>query len=201
MQSLFSPSCFRLVLILKSDSGRGSTEASSHGGSLSSGNFSRHSSTTTGNISPQSSHSSHSTPPGSYPASPRHSVGQVHSQTPPPPPLPSFLVMSNPLIPSMFREMYSWHHLPAADAETATVAEVLSVGSLTGPMATKQRFLKLAPSSQLIHLSTHVSWKVATLVLAPRQVCSHCAPYQPFCVPCLQHESCQAQQPAQYYQH
>ncbi|XP_065197452.1 tetratricopeptide repeat protein 28-like isoform X1 [Sycon ciliatum] len=82
----------------------------------------------------------------------------------------NYLVMSNPAVSNVFRDMYSWHALPAGDAETGTVAEILGTHALTGAMATKQRFLKMAPGSRLVHLCTHVSWKLSTFVLGARPV-------------------------------
>lgn len=49
------------------------------------------------------------------------------------------------------------------------VAELLGCQPLAGPGATKQRVMSALSQAECAHFATHVSWRLAALVLAPSQ--------------------------------
>lgn len=59
--------------------------------------------------------------------------------------------------------------MPSAEEEAHMVAELLGCQPLTGPGATKQRVMSALSQAECAHFATHVSWKLAALVLAPNQ--------------------------------
>jgi hypothetical protein len=88
------------------------------------------------------------------------------------------LVVGNPKLPSGITEQWGWNNLPLAEQEAAMVSELLSTSSspamapsgptlLVGRNATKQAVLARIATADCIHFSTHVSWQLSAIVLAP----------------------------------
>ncbi|XP_028835131.1 tetratricopeptide repeat protein 28-like isoform X2 [Denticeps clupeoides] len=81
----------------------------------------------------------------------------------------SALVVGNPRLPSSAMERWLWGPMPSAQEEASMVGELLGCQHLCGPTATKERVLAGLSLAECAHFATHVSWKLAALVLAPNQ--------------------------------
>jgi hypothetical protein len=66
-------------------------------------------------------------------------------------------------------DRWLWGPLPSAQDEALWLGEQLGSAPLTGAAATKERAVALLKQAQCVHFATHVSWKLAALVLAPSQ--------------------------------
>ncbi|XP_056434200.1 tetratricopeptide repeat protein 28 isoform X2 [Gadus chalcogrammus] len=78
-------------------------------------------------------------------------------------------VVGAPLLPSNVMDRWLWGPLPSAQDEALWLGEQLGSAPLTGAAATKERAVELLKQAQCVHFATHVSWKLAALVLAPSQ--------------------------------
>ncbi|CAB3376550.1 Hypothetical predicted protein [Cloeon dipterum] len=90
----------------------------------------------------------------------------------------SALVVGNPKLPASITEQWGWNNLPLAEQEAIMVGELLQTSSapalapsgptlLVGKNASKQAVLTRLTSADCIHFSTHVSWQLSAIVLAP----------------------------------
>ena len=78
----------------------------------------------------------------------------------------SCLAVGNPKLPQSVIENWQWGPLPGAEQECRFVAELLGSHPLTGTSATKDNVLQQIQNCEVLHFATHVSWKLAALVLA-----------------------------------
>ena len=78
-------------------------------------------------------------------------------------------VVGAPVLPSNVMDRWLWGPLPSAQDEALWLGEQLGSVPLTGASATKERTVALLKQAQCVHFATHVSWKLAALVLAPSQ--------------------------------
>ena len=79
----------------------------------------------------------------------------------------SAVIIGNPKIPQIVTEQWQWRPLPAAEQECKMVSEIMGCHALTGAHATKVAVLQQLGPAEVIHFATHVSWKLAALVLSP----------------------------------
>uniref|UniRef100_UPI0037E8FAB7 tetratricopeptide repeat protein 28 n=1 Tax=Semicossyphus pulcher TaxID=241346 RepID=UPI0037E8FAB7 len=78
-------------------------------------------------------------------------------------------VVGAPRLPSSVMDRWLWGPLPSAQEETLWLGEQLGCHPLTGANATKERVLAALSQAECVHFATHISWKLAALVLAPSQ--------------------------------
>jgi len=78
-------------------------------------------------------------------------------------------VVAAPLLPANVMDRWLWGPLPSAQEEALWLGEQLGSVPLIGACATKERAVALLKQAQCVHFATHVSWKLAALVLAPGQ--------------------------------
>ncbi|XP_049460460.1 tetratricopeptide repeat protein 28 [Epinephelus fuscoguttatus] len=78
-------------------------------------------------------------------------------------------VVGAPRLPSSVMDRWLWGPLPSAQDEALWLGEQLGCHPLTGANATKERVLAALSQAECIHFATHISWKLAALVLAPSQ--------------------------------
>ncbi|XP_061732037.1 tetratricopeptide repeat protein 28 isoform X1 [Nerophis ophidion] len=78
-------------------------------------------------------------------------------------------VVGAPRLPPGLMRRWLWGPLPSAQDEAVWLGEQLGCRPLTGANATKERLLSALTRAECVHLATHVSWKLAALVLAPRK--------------------------------
>ncbi|XP_061656176.1 tetratricopeptide repeat protein 28 isoform X1 [Phyllopteryx taeniolatus] len=76
-------------------------------------------------------------------------------------------VVGAPLLPPGLMRRWLWGPLPSARDEALRLGEQLGCRPLTGVNATKEGALAALTRAQCVHFATHVSWKLAALVLAP----------------------------------
>ncbi|XP_054613623.1 tetratricopeptide repeat protein 28 isoform X2 [Dunckerocampus dactyliophorus] len=76
-------------------------------------------------------------------------------------------VVGAPRLPPGLMRRWLWGPLPSAQDEALWLGEQLGCRPLTGVNATKERALAALTRAECVHLATHVSWKLAALVLAP----------------------------------
>ncbi|XP_063923669.1 tetratricopeptide repeat protein 28 isoform X2 [Zophobas morio] len=80
------------------------------------------------------------------------------------------LIVGNPKLPSAVTEHWGWKEIPQAEQEATMVAELLQAQVLLGGSATKEQILNQIQDAECVHFSTHVSWKLSSLVLSPAEV-------------------------------
>ncbi|RVE66183.1 hypothetical protein OJAV_G00124190 [Oryzias javanicus] len=78
-------------------------------------------------------------------------------------------VVGAPRLPPSIMDRWLWGPLPSAQEEALWLGEQLGCHPLTGANATKERVLAALSQAECVHIATHVSWKLAALVLAPAQ--------------------------------
>uniref|UniRef100_A0A3Q0SLR9 Tetratricopeptide repeat protein 28 n=1 Tax=Amphilophus citrinellus TaxID=61819 RepID=A0A3Q0SLR9_AMPCI len=78
-------------------------------------------------------------------------------------------VVGAPHLPLSVMDRWLWGPLPSAQEEALWLGEQLGCHPLTGANATKERVLAALSQAECIHFATHISWKLAALVLAPDQ--------------------------------
>lgn len=78
-------------------------------------------------------------------------------------------VVGAPRLPPSVMDRWLWGPLPSAQEETMWLGEQLGCHPLTGANATKERVLSALTQAECVHFATHISWKLAALVLAPSQ--------------------------------
>lgn len=76
-------------------------------------------------------------------------------------------VVGAPRLPPSVMDRWLWGPLPSAQDEALWLGEQLGCHPLTGGNATKERVLAALSQAECVHFATHVSWKLAALVLAP----------------------------------
>ncbi|XP_077353544.1 tetratricopeptide repeat protein 28 isoform X2 [Festucalex cinctus] len=76
-------------------------------------------------------------------------------------------VVGAPRLPSSLMRRWLWGPLPSAQDEAQHLGEQLGCRPLVGVNATKERAIAALTRAQCVHFATHVSWKLAALVLAP----------------------------------
>ncbi|KAL6096476.1 ttc28 [Pungitius sinensis] len=76
-------------------------------------------------------------------------------------------VVGAPRLPPSVMDRWLWGPLPSAQDEALWLGEQLGCRPLTGAAATKERVLAALGQAECVHFATHVSWKLAALVLAP----------------------------------
>lgn len=78
-------------------------------------------------------------------------------------------VVGAPRLPPSVMDRWLWGPLPSAQDEALRLGEQLGCHPLTGASATKDRVLSALAQAECVHFATHISWKLAALVLAPSQ--------------------------------
>ncbi|XP_033502464.2 tetratricopeptide repeat protein 28 [Epinephelus lanceolatus] len=78
-------------------------------------------------------------------------------------------VVGAPRLPSSVMDRWLWGPLPSAQDEALWLGEQLGCHPLTGANATKERVLAALSQAECVHFATHISWKLAALVLTPSQ--------------------------------
>ncbi|XP_039635224.1 tetratricopeptide repeat protein 28 isoform X2 [Perca fluviatilis] len=78
-------------------------------------------------------------------------------------------VVGAPRLPPSVMDRWLWGPLPSAQDEALWLGEQLGCHPLTGANATKERVLAALSQAECVHFATHISWKLAALVLAPSQ--------------------------------
>ncbi|CAJ1070057.1 tetratricopeptide repeat protein 28 [Xyrichtys novacula] len=78
-------------------------------------------------------------------------------------------VVGAPRLPPSVMDRWLWGPLPSAQEETLWLGEQLGCHPLNGANATKERVLSALGQAECVHFATHISWKLAALVLAPGQ--------------------------------
>ncbi|XP_055017627.1 tetratricopeptide repeat protein 28 isoform X1 [Boleophthalmus pectinirostris] len=76
-------------------------------------------------------------------------------------------VVGNPRLPSPVMDRWLWGPMPSAEEEALMVAELLGCHPLAGSSATKERVMSALTQAECAHFATHISWKLAALVLTP----------------------------------
>ncbi|KAM8887186.1 tetratricopeptide repeat protein 28-like isoform 2-T2 [Spinachia spinachia] len=76
-------------------------------------------------------------------------------------------VVGNPRLPSPVMDRWLWGPMPSAEEEALMVAELLGCQPLAGAAATKERVMSALTQAECAHFATHISWKLAALVLTP----------------------------------
>uniref|UniRef100_A0A8C2XDM3 Tetratricopeptide repeat protein 28 n=1 Tax=Cyclopterus lumpus TaxID=8103 RepID=A0A8C2XDM3_CYCLU len=76
-------------------------------------------------------------------------------------------VVGNPRLPSPVMDRWLWGPMPSAEEEALMVAELLGCQPLAGSAATKERVMSALTQAECAHFATHISWKLAALVLTP----------------------------------
>uniref|UniRef100_A0A3B5MNQ0 Tetratricopeptide repeat domain 28 n=1 Tax=Xiphophorus couchianus TaxID=32473 RepID=A0A3B5MNQ0_9TELE len=106
-----------------------------------------------------------------------HGLGfsaKTHSRRPGPAPcggVSMAAVVGNPRLPSPVMDRWLWGPMPTAEEEALMVAELLGCQPLTGSSATKERVMGALTQAECAHFATHISWKLAALVLTPNPEC------------------------------
>ncbi|XP_061672969.1 tetratricopeptide repeat protein 28-like isoform X1 [Syngnathoides biaculeatus] len=98
------------------------------------------------------------------------SGAKVHSRRPGPAPcggVSMAAVVGNPRLPSPVMDRWLWGPMPSAEEEALMVAELLGCQPLSGTAATKERVMSALTQAECAHFATHISWKLAALVLTP----------------------------------
>nr|XP_054600091.1 tetratricopeptide repeat protein 28 isoform X2 [Nothobranchius furzeri] len=78
-------------------------------------------------------------------------------------------VVGAPSLPPSVMDRWLWGPLPSAQDEALWLGEQLGCHPLTGANPTKERVLASLTQAECVHFATHISWKLAALVLAPSQ--------------------------------
>ncbi|XP_052334756.1 tetratricopeptide repeat protein 28-like isoform X2 [Oncorhynchus keta] len=76
-------------------------------------------------------------------------------------------VVGNPRLPSSVMDRWLWGPMPSAEEEALMVSELLGCHPLAGSSATKERVMSALTQAECAHFATHISWKLAALVLTP----------------------------------
>lgn len=76
-------------------------------------------------------------------------------------------VVGNPKLPPSVMDRWLWGPMPSAEEEAHLVSELLGCQPLVSSLATKERVLSALSQAECAHFATHISWKLAALVLTP----------------------------------
>lgn len=80
------------------------------------------------------------------------------------------MIVGNPKLPNTITEHWGWKDIPQAEQEAIMVAELLQTHAYVGHQANKEQILTQIQEAECIHLATHVSWKLSSIVLSPTEV-------------------------------
>lgn len=78
-------------------------------------------------------------------------------------------VIGAPRLPPSVMDRWLWGPLPSAQDEALWLGEQLGCHPLIGANATRERVLAALSQAECVHFATHISWKLAALILAPGQ--------------------------------
>lgn len=90
-------------------------------------------------------------------------------------------MVGNPKLPNAVTEHWGWRDIQQAEQEANMVADLLQTQALVGSDATKENVMGQIQEAECVHLATHVSWKLSSLVLTPAEVV-FCGKYKVFSV-------------------
>ncbi|XP_063171659.1 tetratricopeptide repeat protein 28 isoform X2 [Candoia aspera] len=76
-------------------------------------------------------------------------------------------VIGNPKLPPSVMDQWLWGPMPSAEEEAYVVSELLGCQPLVGSAATKETVMSALAQAECVHFATHISWKLAALVLTP----------------------------------
>ncbi|KAM3940776.1 tetratricopeptide repeat protein 28 isoform 3-T3 [Leptodactylus fuscus] len=76
-------------------------------------------------------------------------------------------VIGNPKLPPSVMDRWLWGPMPSAEEEAYMVAELLGCQPLVGSSATKDKVMSALTQAECVHFATHISWKLAALILTP----------------------------------
>ncbi|KAM4050797.1 tetratricopeptide repeat protein 28 isoform 2-T2 [Anomaloglossus baeobatrachus] len=76
-------------------------------------------------------------------------------------------VIGNPKLPPSVMDRWLWGPMPSAEEEAYMVAELLGCQPLVGSLATKDKVMSALTQAECVHFATHISWKLAALILTP----------------------------------
>ncbi|KAM6423057.1 tetratricopeptide repeat protein 28 isoform 3-T3 [Liasis olivaceus] len=76
-------------------------------------------------------------------------------------------VIGNPKLPPSVMDRWLWGPMPSAEEEAYAVSELLGCQPLVGSVATKETVMSALAQAECVHFATHISWKLAALVLTP----------------------------------
>ncbi|KAK9746315.1 CHAT domain [Popillia japonica] len=80
------------------------------------------------------------------------------------------LIVGNPKLPSAVTDHWGWRDIPQAEQEATMVAELLQTQALTGNQATKEQVIAQIQEAECVHIASHISWKLSSIVLTPAEV-------------------------------
>lgn len=78
----------------------------------------------------------------------------------------SCLSVGNPKLPQSVMEKWQWGPLLGAEQECRMVSEMMGSNPITGTSATKDVVLQQIEKCEVLHFATHISWKLAAIVLS-----------------------------------
>lgn len=78
-------------------------------------------------------------------------------------------VVGAPRLPPSVMGRWLWGPLPSAQEEALWLGEQLGCHPLSGANATKERVLAALSQAECVHFATHISFKLAALILTPSQ--------------------------------
>jgi len=76
-------------------------------------------------------------------------------------------ILGNPSLPQAIMDQWGWEDIPRAETEAKMVAEILESEAVTDVKATRAKAIQELCNAEVIHLATHVSWKLSAIVLSP----------------------------------
>lgn len=76
-------------------------------------------------------------------------------------------VIGNPKLPPSVMDRWLWGPMPSAEEEAYMVSELLGCQPLVGSLATKDKVMSALTQAECVHFATHISWKLAALILTP----------------------------------
>ncbi|OWF55333.1 Tetratricopeptide repeat protein 28 [Mizuhopecten yessoensis] len=77
------------------------------------------------------------------------------------------IVVGNPKLSPNFTQHWHLKEIPSAEYEARIVSELLTCRPLIGRDATKAAVLHQIEQVEVVHFATHLSWKLASIVLSP----------------------------------
>ncbi|XP_033748780.1 tetratricopeptide repeat protein 28-like isoform X2 [Pecten maximus] len=77
------------------------------------------------------------------------------------------IVVGNPKLSSVISQHWHLKEIPSAEYEARIVSELLTCRPLIGQDATKPAVLHQIEQVEVVHFATHLSWKLASIVLSP----------------------------------
>ncbi|XP_069136443.1 tetratricopeptide repeat protein 28-like isoform X1 [Argopecten irradians] len=77
------------------------------------------------------------------------------------------IVVGNPKLSPVITQHWHLKEIPSAEYEARIVSELLTCRPLIGQDATKAAVLHQIEQVEVVHFATHISWKLASIVLSP----------------------------------